>query len=99
MARMVPALPTSVLQARLQRARTVMAETGVDTLLLSVGSDLPYLTGYEAMPLERLTMLVVPLVSCGARLPIYALLIPAFFPPAWHAPVLWLIYLIGLSSA
>ncbi len=33
---------------------------GVDVLLVSVGSDLPYLTGYEAMPLERLTMLVVP---------------------------------------
>ncbi len=28
-------------------------------MLLSVGSDLPYLTGYAAMPLERLTMLVV----------------------------------------
>src|SRR4029079_8650038 len=37
-----------------------MRELGVDTLLLSVGPDLPYLTGYEAMPLERLTMLVVP---------------------------------------
>ncbi len=37
-----------------------MEGAGVDTLLLSVGSDLPYLTGYEAMPLERLTMLVVP---------------------------------------
>jgi len=29
-------------------------------LLLSVGADLPYFSGYEAMPLERLTMLVVP---------------------------------------
>jgi Xaa-Pro aminopeptidase len=37
-----------------------MAEIGVDVLLLSVGPDLPYLTGYEAMPLERLTMLVLP---------------------------------------
>ena len=37
-----------------------MAELGVDVLLLSVGPDLPYLTGYEAMPLERLTMLVLP---------------------------------------
>ena len=27
---------------------------------LSVGPDLPYFTGYEAMPLERLTMLVLP---------------------------------------
>lgn len=37
-----------------------MEELGVDVLLLSLGADLPYLTGYEAMPLERLTMLVVP---------------------------------------
>lgn len=37
-----------------------MADAGVDVLLLSVGADLPYLTGYEAMPLERLTMLVLP---------------------------------------
>ena len=37
-----------------------MGEQGVDVLLLSVGPDLPWLIGYEAMPLERLTMLVVP---------------------------------------
>jgi Xaa-Pro aminopeptidase len=37
-----------------------MTEIGVDVLLLSVGAELPYLTGYEAMPLERLTMLVLP---------------------------------------
>jgi Xaa-Pro aminopeptidase len=46
--------------ARQARARAAMAARGVDALLLSVGSDLPYLTGYEAMPLERLTMLVLP---------------------------------------
>jgi Xaa-Pro aminopeptidase len=45
---------------RQQRARARMDELGVDVLLLSVGADLPYLTGYEAMPLERLTMLVLP---------------------------------------
>lgn len=32
----------------------------MDVLLLSVGADLPYFTGYEAMPLERLTMFVLP---------------------------------------
>ena len=37
-----------------------MVEQGVDVLMLSVGADLPYFCGYEAMPLERLTMLVVP---------------------------------------
>jgi Xaa-Pro aminopeptidase len=45
---------------RLERARVSMARAGVDVLLVSVGSDLPYLIGYEAMPLERLTMLVLP---------------------------------------
>jgi Xaa-Pro aminopeptidase len=37
-----------------------MAEVGVDALLLSLGADLPWLSGYSAMPLERLTMLVLP---------------------------------------
>ena len=45
---------------RLDKARSLMAEQGVDVLMLSVGADLPYFCGYEAMPLERLTMLVVP---------------------------------------
>ena len=45
---------------RLDRTRALMAEQGVDVLMLSVGADLPYFCGYEAMPLERLTMLVVP---------------------------------------
>lgn len=45
---------------RLQRIRNRMTELDVDVLLLSVGPDLPYLTGYSAMPLERLTMLVLP---------------------------------------
>ncbi|HZA86791.1 MAG TPA: aminopeptidase P family N-terminal domain-containing protein, partial [Acidimicrobiales bacterium] len=49
-----------MLAERVDRARTRMAELGVDVLLLSVGPDLPYLTGYTAMPLERLTMLVLP---------------------------------------
>ena len=46
---------------RAARVRARMAELGVDVVLLSVGPDLPYLTGYEAMPLERLTMLVLPM--------------------------------------
>ncbi|MSZ89342.1 MAG: aminopeptidase P family protein, partial [Actinobacteria bacterium] len=46
--------------ARLSRVRAAMTEQGIDVCLLSVGADLPWLIGYEAMPLERLTMLVVP---------------------------------------
>jgi Xaa-Pro aminopeptidase len=52
--------PDAARLARLDRVRTRMAELEVGALLLSLGADLPWLTGYEAMPLERLTMLVVP---------------------------------------
>ena len=36
-----------------------MAAAGIDALVISVGSDLPYLTGYTAVANERLTMAVV----------------------------------------
>src|SRR5208283_4554836 len=47
-------------QGRIDRVRGRMGELGVDVLLLSHGADLPWLTGYRAMPLERLTVLVLP---------------------------------------
>lgn len=52
--------PQHVYEARIERVRAVMTAQGIDALLLSVGHDLPYLTGYHAMPLERLTMFVLP---------------------------------------
>jgi len=45
---------------RLERVRRKLQELDIDALLLSTGADLPWLTGYTAMPLERLTMLVLP---------------------------------------
>ena len=36
-----------------------MATEAVDAVLLSIGADLPYLTGYEAMDSERPTVLIV----------------------------------------
>ena len=46
--------------ARFERVRRRLDDLGIDALLLSVGADLPWLTGYTAMPLPRLTMLVLP---------------------------------------
>lgn len=46
-------------QRRINACRILMGEGVVDFLLLSVGADLRYFIGYEAMPLERLTMLVM----------------------------------------
>ncbi|MGI8983664.1 MAG: M24 family metallopeptidase [Acidimicrobiales bacterium] len=47
--------------SRMQAVRDRMERLDVDTVLLSQGADLPWLTGYVAMPLERLTMLILPL--------------------------------------
>ena len=55
-----PAIPAARFAERLTRARGLAAGRGLEALLVGVGPDLHYLTGYDAMPLERLTMLVVP---------------------------------------
>ncbi|GIH93210.1 M24 family metallopeptidase [Planobispora siamensis] len=46
--------------ARLAAAQEATAAAGLDALLLTPGPDLRYVTGYEALPLERLTCLVLP---------------------------------------
>jgi Xaa-Pro aminopeptidase len=45
---------------RVHAARDIAAETGIDLLVLTPGSDLRYLSGYNAHAMERLTALVVP---------------------------------------
>lgn len=51
-------MPTSA--TRLDRVRERCRTLGVDALLVGPSADLRWLVGYQAMPLERLTMLVVP---------------------------------------
>ncbi|MBN2396997.1 MAG: ferrous iron transport protein B, partial [Deltaproteobacteria bacterium] len=71
-------------------------------MLIGFGCSVPAIMATRMLENRRdrlVTMLVVPLMSCGARLPIYALIIPAFFPQMWHAPMLWIIYLIGILLA
>jgi Xaa-Pro aminopeptidase len=46
--------------ARIQAARAGLEQRGAAALLIGVGSDLRYLTGHLAHPMERLTMLVLP---------------------------------------
>ena len=54
-----PAIPTARFAERLERAATATEAGGLAAMLVGVGSDLRYLTGYEALPLERLTLLVI----------------------------------------
>ncbi len=54
-----PVIPAERYAARLTAATAAVSAAGIDAAFVGVGSDLRYLTGYAAMPLERLTMLVL----------------------------------------
>jgi ferrous iron transport protein B len=71
-------------------------------LLIGFGCTVPAIMATRTLETRRdrlITMMVLPLMSCGARLPIYALMIPAFFPAKWQGPVLWMIYVTGIVLA
>ncbi len=71
-------------------------------LVLGFGCTVPAIMATRTIESERdrkITIMVLPLMSCGARLPIYALLIPAFFAHKYQAFMMWLIYLIGVIVA
>ena len=71
-------------------------------MLIGFGCSLPAIMGTRILENRRnrlTTIMVIPLMSCGARLTIYALIIPAFFAEKWRGPMLWLIYLIGIVLA
>ncbi len=71
-------------------------------MMTGFGCSIPGIMATRTLENERdrlTTMLVLPLMSCGARLPIWMLLIPAFFPPALRAPALWGIYMVGIALA
>jgi ferrous iron transport protein B len=71
-------------------------------MLIGFGCSVPAIMATRILENKRnrfTTIMVLPLMSCGARLTIYGLLIPAFFPQNWRGPVLWLIYLTGIVLA
>lgn len=71
-------------------------------MLVGFGCSVPAIMATRILENRRnriATIMVIPLMSCGARLTIYALIIPAFFPERLYGPVMWLIYLIGIVLA
>ncbi|MCD4707610.1 MAG: ferrous iron transport protein B [Candidatus Sabulitectum sp.] len=71
-------------------------------LLIGFGCTIPAILATRTLENRNdrfTTLMVAPLMSCGARFPIYMMIIPAFFPDAWRAPIVWLIYLFGILVA
>ncbi len=70
-------------------------------LIMGFGCNVPAVMATRTLENRKdriLTMLILPFMSCSARLPVYVLLISAFFP-ANQGLVLLSIYLIGIVLA
>ena len=72
------------------------------SMLIGFGCTVPAVLSTRMLesPRERLvTILVTPLMSCGARLPVYILLAGAFFPTAMAGKVIFGVYALGVLLA
>jgi ferrous iron transport protein B len=70
-------------------------------MLLGFGCNVPAIYATRTLENERdkaLTALLIPLMSCGARLPVYALLAAVFFS-ASAGTVIWSLYVLGIVLA
>ncbi|HWR31641.1 MAG TPA: ferrous iron transport protein B [Negativicutes bacterium] len=71
-------------------------------LLLGFGCSVPAIMGTRTLENRgdrMVTILVSPLMSCSARLPVYTLLIAAFFSESMAGSVLFSIYFLGVALA
>ncbi len=70
-------------------------------LLMGFGCNVPAIMATRTLESKRdriLTILLIPLMSCSARLPVYILFAGAFFPG--QAPnIIFSIYLLGIAAA
>ena len=70
-------------------------------MLMGFGCTVPAVMGARTMENEkdrRMTIMLVPFMSCSARLPVYGLLSAAFFP-RYSGLVVFSLYLIGICFA
>lgn len=70
-------------------------------MLLGFGCNVPgiYATRTLENPKDKvLTALLIPLMSCGARLPVYVLFAAVFFPDN-AGSVIWVLYILGMLLA
>lgn len=71
-------------------------------MLIGFGCTVPAIMSTRILENRRnrlTTIMVAPLMSCSARIPIYSLIIPAFFPQKLLGPITCLIYFIGIVLA
>ncbi len=68
-------------------------------LLVGFGCSVPAIMATRTLSSDRdrkMTILLTPFMSCSAKLPIYTLIIGAFFPPQYQALVMISLYILGI---
>ncbi len=71
-------------------------------LIMGFGCNVPAVMATRTIESRRsrlVTMLVLPFMSCSARLPIYIMIVGTFFATKWQAPVIVSIYVVGIIVA
>ncbi|MDO5821139.1 MAG: ferrous iron transport protein B [Methanobrevibacter sp.] len=71
-------------------------------MILGFGCGIPGIMATRTMENEKdrlITMLIVPFMSCTARLPVYLLLVGAFFAAADQTNVIFSLYVLGIIVA
>ena len=71
-------------------------------MILGFGCGIPGIMATRTMENEKdrlITMLIVPFMSCTARMPVYLLLVGAFFAAADQTNVIFSLYVLGIVVA
>lgn len=71
-------------------------------LIMGFGCNVPAIMATRTVESRRsrlVTMLLVPLMSCEARIPVYVMVIVAFFRPSQQPLVMMSLYLLGILMA
>lgn len=81
--------------------RVGLSGRSIVPMLVGFGCSVPAIMSSRTLPSERdrkMTLLLIPFMSCSAKMPIYAFFANAFFPK-YAAPVMISMYFIGILMA
>ena len=71
-------------------------------LVMGFGCNVPAVMATRTIESRRsrlITMLILPFMSCSARLPIYIMIVGTFFAAQWRSTVLVSLYAVGILAA
>lgn len=81
-------------------AKIGLSGKSIVPLSMGFGCNVPAILALDTLETKRekiITAMMIPFLSCSATLPIYTLLIAAFFPVGLRGTILFALYIAGIS--